>query len=197
MSYRSHETPSMTTAPRGGVEPMSRWFACLVLIATATPASVQACSLIPPPIDEMVREVGSKGVLISGEIVRAVDAKRKQPELIRADGVFIGDPNQREYVISRSDREYEMLLARPSMGCGARRLPPVGVAFARMFLVPVEGTATRNAGWRVHDFLPVEDSKFLDMIVDEARRAGRFQNRPPPITKYWWNAKDPSLPLPK
>lgn len=176
---------------------MSKWFTCSLLIATMAPSSAQACSPAPPPIDEMVTEVGLKGVLISGEIIRTVDAKDKQPDVIRANDVFIGDPRQREYVISRSDREYQMLLAPPSMGCGARRLPPAGVAFARMFLVPVEATETRNAGWRVHDFLPVEDSKFLDMIFDEARQAGRFQNRPPPITKYWWNAKDPSLPLPK
>jgi len=176
---------------------MLRWLTCLLVIATVAPSPARACSLAPPPIEKMVSEVAAKGVLISGEIVRSVDAKGKQPEVIQADQVFIGNRDQREYVISRSDREYEMLLVRPRMGCGARRLPPAGVAFARMFLVPVEGTGTRNAGWRVHDFLPVEDSKFLDMIVVEAQQAGRFQSRPPPITKYWWNAKDPSLPLPK
>lgn len=156
-----------------------------------------ACSPTPPSWDQMTEEIASKGVMISGIIIRSVDAKNRQPEIIRAHGVFIGDPDQREFVISRSNREYEMLLVRPSMGCGARRLPPAGASFARMFLMPVEASDTRNAGWRVHDFYPVEDSPSLELLFDEAGRRGRFQGRPPPIVKYWWNAKDPSLPLPK
>jgi len=176
---------------------MRKTLTCLSLVALTFSVPAHACSPANPPMEDMIKEIASGGVLISGAIVRSVDAQNKQPEIIEASEIFIGDPDQREFVISRSDREYEMLLKRPGMGCGARRLPPADVAFARMILMPVAADGTRNAGWRVHDFFPVEDSKYLDMLFDAAKKNGRFQVRPPPIVKYWWNAKDPSLPLPK
>lgn len=175
--------------------PKSMTCVCLVALTLSVPA--QACDPAPPPMEEMIEEIASGGVMISGAIGRSVDAKGKQPEVIEANAIFIGNPGQREFVISRSDREYEMLLKRPGMGCGARRLPPAGVAFARMILMPVNADGGRNAGWRVHDFFPIEDSKYLDMLFDKAALKGRVQGRPPPIVRYWWNATDPSLPLPK
>lgn len=151
-----------------------------------------------PPLEEMVGEIAAKGVIISGSFVQSIDTENKKPEIIHAEKIFVGDPHQREFVISRSERDYELLPPRGKRGggCGSRRLPPAGVAFARMILMPVEATDTRNAGWRVADFFPVEDSKYLDMVFDQAKQAGRFQDRPPRLGKYWWNAKDPSLPLP-
>lgn len=134
----------------------------------------------------MIGEIASKGVMISGAFARTVDPANKQSEIIQADTVFIGNLRQCEFVISRSDLEYERLaipVGRRS-GCGPRRLPPAGVAFARMILIPVEGSDTRNAGWQVHDFFPVEDSKYLDLLFDEAQRAGRYNERPPPIIKF-------------
>jgi len=169
----------------------------LTFVTLTLSAQAHACSVASPPMQEMIKEIAAGGVMISGAIVRSVDAKNKQPEIIEASDIFIGNPDQREFVISRSDREYEMLLNRPRTGCGARRLPPADVAFARMILMPVVADGTRNAGWRVHDFFPIDDSKYLDMLFDEAALNGRLQGRPPPIVKYWWNAKDPSLPLPK
>lgn len=176
-----------------------RQLGSLLLLAFSSIPVAQACSVVSPPIEEMIGEIASKGVMIGGAFVRSVDPANKQPEIIHADAVFIGNPQQREFVISRSDLEYERLAipAGKGSGCGPRRLPAAGVAFARMILIPVEGSDTRNAGWQVPDFFPVEDSKYLDMLFDEAQRAGRFNERPPPIIKYWWIAKDPLLPLPK
>jgi len=170
----------------------------IMLLITMLPLSAPAaaCSFALPPMEQMIAEVASKGVMISGAIVRSVDTQNKQPEIIRADAIFIGNPDQREFVISRSERDYERLALPPGMGCGPQRFPPAGTAFARMILVPVDSTGTRNAGWQIHYFT-YEDGKQLDMLFEEAKRQGRFQNRPPPMTKRWWNANDPSLPPPR
>jgi hypothetical protein len=145
----------------------------------------------------MIEEIASEGVMVSGMIVRSADPAQKQPEVIRIDQVFIGDIDQKELTISRSDSEYEELLIRPSIGCGAKRFPPAGMSFARMILLPVKANLTRNAGWRTHEFFPIEDSEYLDKLFAEAEAKGRLRKRPPPLVKYWWNAEKPALPLPK
>lgn len=57
--------------------------------AIAMPA--QACFLVPPPVSETINKVAERGVLISGQVVQAFDPDKNQPEIIRADKIFVGE----------------------------------------------------------------------------------------------------------
>lgn len=85
--------------------------ACGVIIFTA-PAS--ACSVLSPPLKDVAEQIAARGVVIRGTIIQQVNARKRQPIIIRADNVSVGDKNARIFVIYTTDREYQ-LLRKPSL----------------------------------------------------------------------------------
>lgn len=96
----------------------ARWIArvsgmFLALSAAAASLPVLACSLVLPPVEAAVSEVATTGYVISGTVIQAFDAKTRQPEIILADQVFVGEGMPREFKIYRTDRDFESRL-KPS-----------------------------------------------------------------------------------
>ena len=63
---------------------MPKPLTCLCLVALTLSVPAQACDPALPPTEEMIEEIASGGLMISGAIIRSVDAKSKQPEVIEA-----------------------------------------------------------------------------------------------------------------
>ena len=82
--------------------------ALLAAISILVPIGALACTIQLPPVEEMAKEVASEGVVIRGTLFQAFDASKRQPEVIRADKVFVGDPRVKNYIIYRSDIEFDM-----------------------------------------------------------------------------------------
>lgn len=171
--------------------PMASRLAILA-VAAALSVPAQACLLKGPPVAETIAKVSDGGMLISGHVVRAFDPDRNQHEIIRADRIFIGEGNPRDFIIYRSPSFFEQARKRRAEKRDPNRLPPsscpeprtysLGQSFERLVLVP----AVTDSGAPIADKWSVEFwggnvtiGETLDRLVEESRRKGRFQTRPP------------------
>lgn len=165
----------------------------LAILAAAAALSIpaQACSLRGPPVAETIAMVSDGGMLISGHVVQPFDPDQNQPEIIRADRIFIGEGEPRDFTIYRSPSFFEQARKRrdekrhpdwrPPL-CPEPRTCSLGQSFERLVLVPaVADSGAPIAGkWSVEfwgDNVTIGET--LDRLVEESRRKGRFQARPP------------------
>lgn len=186
---------------------MANSFAILVVAFGAVLSMpAQACSLGAPPVTETIAKVASEGMLISGQIIQAFDPDKNQPEIIRADQIFIGEGSPRDFVIYRSPSFFEQARKRRDEKRDPNRLPPsscpeprtygLGQSFERLVLVP----AFADNGAEVTDKWSVEFwggnvtmERALDLLIEESERKGRFQARPPK-SRQWGDCMECGVP---
>lgn len=165
----------------------------LAILAAAAALSMpaQACLLGGPPVAETIAKVSGGGMLISGRVVQPFDPDKNQPEIIRADRIFVGEGEPRDFIIYRSPSFFEQARKRrdeqrhPDWGPPPCPEPPtysLGQSFDRLVLVP----AVTDSGAQIADKWSVEFwggsvtmGEALDRLVEESRLKGRFQTRPP------------------
>ncbi len=164
--------------------------ASVLLLATVAAPS-QACSLISPPVAETVDKVAAEGMLISGHVIQAFDLNKNQPEIIRAEQIFVGEGGARDFVIYRSPRFFEQARKRRDEKRGRNWHPPLcpepqtyslGQYFDRLVLVPAaaDNGADVTEKWSIEFWSgSVVSGRALDLLVEESERKGRFQTRPP------------------
>jgi hypothetical protein len=171
---------------------MRKFLYALLPLLALIPARAGACTVLMPPVSEIVAEVAARGVMIRGRVIQAFDADRRLPEIIRAEEIFVGDGGPRDFVIYRSPSDFDRAIARrnsPEMAmCG---LPApyveVGQTFERLVLMPADAAAPNAAEgtWSIHFWgNSVSMGRGLDMLRAEAERVGRFRARPP-LSAQW------------
>ena len=185
---------------------MAKSFAILaVALGGALSMPARACSLRGPPVTETIAKVASGGMLISGQVIQSFDPDKNQPEIIRADQMFVGEGSPRDFVIYRSpsffeqarkrrDEKREANWRRPL--CPEPRTYSSGESFDRLVLVP----ATDDNGAEVSDKWSVEFwggnvtmGRALDLLIEESERKGRFQTRPPK-SRQWGDCMECGVP---
>ncbi|RYD93811.1 MAG: hypothetical protein EOP50_10515, partial [Sphingobacteriales bacterium] len=57
--------------------------------------------------ENLPKEIAQRGYLIEGYVVQAFDAVKRQPEIIEAIKVYVGDGGPRRFVIARDLSEYD------------------------------------------------------------------------------------------
>lgn len=147
----------------------------IAVIGVALAPSISlACSPVPPKVGVLSREVAQKGVMISGVVTQALDTDKGQLLTIRADKVFVGDSDSRDFTIARvldlSPATVEPVIRA---ACLSEILFPLGHKFDRLVLLPAWGNAR---GWRFEIFgSMVTRGKGLELLMTEARRTGRLR----------------------
>lgn len=185
---------------------MAKSFAILaVALGGALSMPAQACSLRGPPVTETIAKVASGGMLISGQVIQAFDPDKNQPEIIRADQIFIGEGSPRDFVIYRSPSFFEQARKRRDEKRGPNWRPPVcpeprtyslGQSFERLVLVPAaaDDGAEATDKWSVEFWGGnVTMERALDLLIEESERRGRFQTRPPK-SRQWGDCMECGVP---
>lgn len=149
----------------------------LALLPAGVSTGANACSFVPPPLEQVASSVAANGVLIRGTVIQAFDASKQQPEIIRADEIYVGDGKPRDFVIYHSKSDYDPRVFQPYRGAPLK----VGHAFDRLVLVPARSPdGAANGRWSFDMWGGnVVSGQGLQMLVDEAVRVGRFQAHPP------------------
>lgn len=176
-----------------------------VVIGTTLSMPAAACTLMGPPVTETIAKVATGGMLISGQVIQAFDPDKNQPEIIRANQIFIGEGSPRDFVIFRSASFFEQARKRRNEKRKPDRRPPIcpepqtyslGQSFDRLVLMPAaadNGAAVTNQ-WSVEYWGGnVTTEKGLNMLIEESERKGRFQTRPPKSRK-WGDCMECALP---
>jgi hypothetical protein len=157
-------------------------FASLSL--TVFSSSASACSPEIPPVEQAVREVVSTGYLVSGTVVQPFDAAKHQPEIILADRIFVGEGAPREFKIYRTENDYQRHARRPgTIPCLGRAFKESGYRYERFVLIPApkKDDGSSDGQWIMYwNDWSVTTGKGLEMLLAEAERLGRFNERPPP-----------------
>lgn len=149
-------------------------------LCVVAPFQARACSLRGPPLEEMVNGVASEGVLIRGTVVQSFDAKTRQPEIVRAEEIFIGEGQPRDFIIHFTDEEADRVPGASGAPCGERHYPEVGRTYDRLVLLPAKGPdGTANGKWHRAKTGPYPGGHNLDLLVQAAQRTGRYKSRPP------------------
>ncbi len=164
----------------------------LALISATSAAPSYACIFESPPVAETVSQVATEGVLISGHVIQGFDAEKEQPEVIRADQIFVGEGKPRDFTIYRSRPFYEQARSRlrktnePKIACSPPATYGLGRTFERLVLMPAMSNGKdRVETWSVHFWGGnVSMGRGLDMLIKEAIQTGRFQGRPPKSQKW-------------
>lgn len=165
------------------------YFAVALGLALSVPA--QACTQPRPPVT--VAKVASEGMLISGQVIQAFDPDKNQPEIIRANQVFVGEESPRDFVIYRSPSFFEWARKQrrkpnwPPPICPGPEIFSLGQSFDRLVLMPaIEGNGAKVTNkWMVDPWAGnVTMDRGLNMLIEEAKRNGRFQTRPPKSQKW-------------
>ncbi len=163
-------------------------FFSAVLFLTVPSTSI-ACSMRAPQPSEVAYEVAAEGVLISGRVIQGFDLDKDQPEIIRADEIFIGEGGTKEFEIYRPswffanekkmrDQERRTGLKTP---CGPPQTFSLGKMFDRLVLVPAKdkNSPDANGKWQVvFGGNQVIWGKGLDLLLKESRRLGRYRGSP-------------------
>ena len=163
------------------------WFALPLALASV---SASACSPVLPPVEEAVKDVATTGYVISGTVIQAFDAAKRQPEIIRADQIFVGEGKPREFKIYRTERDYESRL-KPQrfFACQGRALTKEGFKWERFALIPApkQADGSSDGQWELYwNDGAVTFGKGYEMLLDEAKRLGRLQERPP-VSQFFQN----------
>ena len=155
---------------------------------------------MPPKTEDLLTSVAEKGVVISGTVVQVLNERKRTPQIIRADKIFIGDRRMRDFEIAPSLKDWLDIMARPSVdSCSG--LDPVlqqGRHFERLVLMPVHGTSNL---WRFEPFGGTATSdRNLPLLIAQARRARRFRAvpnpfLPPPPTPPRPKLNAPAIPV--
>ena len=157
--------------------------ALLLSVGCAVPVA-EACSLPSPPIEQLVTEIAAEGMLISGTLIQAFNASKRQPEIIRASQIYVGGKKPGDFIIYRSEREYDHVLNPPALVTSCDLDPPpfkVGHIFDRLVLVPAKAQdALANGRWKFSNFGgSVAGGRNLRLLAEEANRFHRLQSLPP------------------
>lgn len=161
----------------------------LAALLAWVPTWASACTILPPSpqeIEQLASDVAANGFLIRGTLVQAFDASKSQPEIIRADEVFIGDKETKFFVIYRSKNQFEAALHPPRglvTSCYFLSQPPPykkGQVFDRIVLVhPTASDAVANGRWSsCLCESSVARGRGLGILVEKAKRLGRFRSQP-------------------
>lgn len=144
---------------------------------------VRACSPVLPPVEEAVREVVASGYLISGTIVQPLDAAKRQPEIILADRIFVGEGAPREFKIYRTEEDYRRHEKPPgAVPCRDRGFKSAGFKWERFVLLPApkQSDGSSDGLWVLYwNDGAVTSGKGYEMLLDQAEKIGRFRERPP------------------
>ncbi|OJW75091.1 MAG: hypothetical protein BGO57_12965 [Sphingomonadales bacterium 63-6] len=161
-----------------------------ILMAAAlvcfAPSAANACSVRAPPVDETANAIAEGGVFIRGTVIQEFDAARQQPEIIRAEAIYVGEGSPRDFVIYRSNAEFQRELdpRTPRTPCDLSGPTgfKLGHVFERLVLEPARShtDAAANGRWRFALFgSSVAREPGLQALIEAAIRKGRFQARPP------------------
>lgn len=158
--------------------------AVLAAMSVATfSAPAGACSPILPPVEDAVREVVSTGYLISGTIVQPLDAAKRQPEIILADRIFVGEGAPREFRIYRTEDDYQRHAKPPgAVPCRGKAFKKTGFKWERFVLIPApkQDDGSSDDRWILYwNEGSVTSGKGYELFLAEAKRLGRFKERPP------------------
>ena len=134
-------------------------------------------------------------MVVRGRVIQAFDAKKRQPEIIRAEEIFVGEGGPRDFVIYYSERDYLsdiklhdlVKLGTGPLCPGARHYRKLGQTFDRLVLMPASASehATTKGKWSFHFWEnSVLHGAGLDMLLQEANRLHRLNARPPK-SKRW------------
>lgn len=171
-----------------------------VALSAALSMPAQACSLGSPPVSETIAKVANGGMLISGRVIQAFDPDKNQPEIIRADQIFIGEGSPRDFMIYRSPSFFERARKRRDeklpFSCPEPQTYSLGQSFDRLVLVPA--AANNGAGvtgkWSIEFWGGnVTRERALDLLIEESKRKGRFQTRPPK-SRQWGDCMECGVP---
>ncbi len=161
-------------------------FCLSALIFAIGAAPSQACSLISPPVAETVNKVAVEGMLISGHVIQAFDFNKNQPEIIRVEQIFVGEGGPRDIVIYRSPHFFEharkLRDEKLPFSCPEPQTYSLGQSFDRLVLVPAaaDNGADVTGKWSIEFWGgSVVSGRALELLVEESKRKGRFQTRPP------------------
>lgn len=147
-----------------------------------SPNTASACL---PPLQretEVVRDIASSGTMFSGTVIQAFDARRRRPEIIRADRIYVGDGQSKNFVIYRDDNDFRMGMRGPIAGppsCRAPKAYTVGEKIYRLILMPAVINGRATGRWRFTMLsVNVMEGQGLEALIAEATTRGRFQARP-------------------
>lgn len=153
-----------------------------VVVALSPRAS--ACTLVAPPVDQVMKEVVTQGVMFSGTVVRTFDPSSSQLDILHADTIFIGDAKPRDFVIFRSKYEIEAA-KKPSTPVSCSLWQPhqkLGERVDKVFLVPAgnhHADPEAKGKWAYVDFYSGYFRQGgLQKVIRAASKAGRLRVRP-------------------
>jgi hypothetical protein len=162
------------------------------LVVLVASVEADACSIALPPPEETAKQIAAEGVLIRGVVIQGFDAAKQQPEIIRAETVYVGGTVPRDFVIYRHPMLFEEVLHPPkfpSPCAGLQERPhKVGEVLDRLVLRPaksIEDPGAVNGRWMFTlEGRNVMHGKGLRVLIEEATLVGRFQSRPPNDATY-------------
>ena len=165
----------------------SRWSPASAFVLAAglglAPVPAMACSIIPPSVEVTVQHIAQHGVVMGATVIQALDEEKGHAEIIRADVIYAGDGDPREFVIYASMSANHPARERPVIRTSCDWVPishPVGHVYDLVVLEPFGGSdAGGNGRWVFSLFgNPVTFGEGLRHLIDEADRNGRFRSRP-------------------
>lgn len=160
------------------------WLLALSIGFGSAVSVANACSIAPPPVERIADDIAARGVLIRGTLIQAFNASKHQPEIIRAHEIYVGEGRPRDFVIYRSQREYDRELNPPAIISTCDGSPPpfkVGHVFDRLVLIPSnEQEAISKERWSFSSFGgSVAGGTGLRLLAEGASRVHRLRSLPP------------------
>jgi hypothetical protein len=163
-----------------------RFLLMLVSFTVAVlPVGAKACSPTLIPGQLLVTKWAREGVVIRGRVVQALETDKQQPEIIRAEAIYVGDVGLRDFVIYRPTSYLKYVArthqlpegdARPFGPCGNPVEFKLGQVFETLLLLPARAhDALANGRWtaQIGPYqVPIDD------VMSEAEKLGRLRARP-------------------
>lgn len=158
-------------------------------LIVSLPSRADACSIALPGVEETAKWGGEVGFLIRGRVVQTFNSSEGKPEIIRAEKIYIGEGEVRDFVIYHPKSHY---VTRPQADKDAfssgvmcpQRVLRQGEVIERLLLKPsssVEDPAA-NGRWDI-PYLPNSTSGGgLELLLLEAEKRGRLEARPEAVT---------------
>jgi len=175
----------MSSYPEDGFSIVRLVFYTALALFGCSSVAGNSTTFVSPPVEETVREVAATGMLISGQIIQAFDASKRQPEIIRADKIFVGEDAPRDFVIYHANLDYEPQRRRDprTVDVGPHVSSfKLGQRFERLVLMPAKASndPAANGRWTIHFWGGnVAWGQGFKLLAAEATRLGRFRSFPP------------------
>ena len=113
------------------------------LMLSIQSADARPCIPHQPTYADQLELIAAHGVLIRGEIIQPFDLERRQPTVVRANEIFLGDDHPRDFLIHSQFIRPVSPKRRPGdpiirTSCGPFRNGLEKPKFDRLILVPAE-----------------------------------------------------------